>query len=57
LNTDFVPTKNLPFSGLGPQTIAGAPSHLTVTFTLLVELPDNKSAVALRKFTAFSPPA
>jgi hypothetical protein len=28
-----VPTKNLPFSGFVPVNIAGAPSHLTVTFT------------------------
>ena len=34
LNTDLVPTKNFPFSGLMPAKIAGAPSHFVVTFTL-----------------------
>ena len=52
-----MPTKNLPFSGLGPATIAGAPSHLTLTFTLLELLPDNMRFNSSKKAIAFLPPS
>ena len=35
LNIPFLATKNLPSRGSLPQKIAGAPSHLTLTFPSL----------------------
>ena len=56
MNTDLVPTKNLPFSGLIPHIIAGAPSHLTVTLTLLLVLADNIFRKDFKNAIAFLPP-
>jgi len=47
LNTDLLPTKNLP-SGSLPTTTAGAPSYLTVVFTALVVLLSNTSDRAFK---------
>ena len=56
-NTDFVPTKNFPLSGLVPHTTAGAPSHFTDTLIASELDPFNVSSNPLKYSSTALPPS